>query len=115
MEPPRGPRRFLFVCTKNKLRSPTAEQVFSQIEGIEAFSAGISRDAEEPLTDELIEWADHIFVMERAHRAKIQSKHRVALKDTRIAVLGIPDEYRFMDPALIHILETKMRRWLPDT
>nr|WP_298925760.1 hypothetical protein [uncultured Erythrobacter sp.] len=53
--------------------------------------------------------------MERVHRSKIQSRHRAALKSTRIAVLGIPDEYKFMEPALIRILETKMQTWIPES
>ena len=46
---------------------------------------------------------------------KLQKKHRAALKDKRVVVLGIPDEYEFMDPALVRLLQAKMRRWLPDT
>lgn len=106
-------RNFLFACSKNRLRSPTAEHIFADIAGINALSAGTNRDAEEPLSDELVEWADSIFVMERIHRSKIQTKHRGALKDTRIVVLNIPDDYEFMDPPLIRLLRSKMRRWLP--
>lgn len=78
-------------------------------------SAGTNNDAENPLTDELVEWADIIFVMERTHRNKIQKKNRAALKDTRIVVLDVPDEYEFMEPDLVRLLEAKMRRWLPQT
>ena len=49
-------KRFLFVCSQNRLRSPTAEQVFAQHPGIEVASAGTNNDAENPLTSELIEW-----------------------------------------------------------
>lgn len=52
------PRRLLFVCTANRLRSPTAEAICRGIEGIEAMSAGTNNDAEQPLTGDLIEWAD---------------------------------------------------------
>jgi predicted protein tyrosine phosphatase len=38
--------KLLFICSKNKLRSPTAEVVFSQYEGLEVESAGLDRDAE---------------------------------------------------------------------
>ena len=43
-------KRVLFVCSQNKLRSPTAEQVFAAWEGIEVSSAGLNNDAVEPLT-----------------------------------------------------------------
>jgi predicted protein tyrosine phosphatase len=36
---PSGARRILFVCSQNRLRSPTAEQVFASWPGIEVASA----------------------------------------------------------------------------
>ena len=107
-------RRFLFVCSQNKLRSPTAEQIFADHPAIETCSAGTNNDAENPLSDELVEWADTIFVMERTHRNKVQKKHRNALAKTRIVVLDIPDDYDFMDDDLIALLRARMRRWLPE-
>lgn len=107
-------RNYLFVCSQNRLRSPTAEHIFSDVPGISTLSAGTNRDADEPLTDELVEWADFIFVMESPHRRKVQQKHRRSLKGKRIIVLDIPDDYNFMDPHLVRLLEAKMRRWLPD-
>ena len=79
---------------------------------MEALSAGTSADSDTPIDDELVQWADVIFAMQRNHRAKIQAAHRTALKDTRIVVLGIPDDYAFMDTGLVRLLETKMRNWL---
>ena len=107
-----GARKFLFVCSQNKLRSPTAEVIFSGLDGIEALSAGTNNDAETPLCAELIEWADHVFAMERTHRKKIQAKFRQALNDKPLIVLDIPDDYEFMDPALVELLKARMRRWL---
>lgn len=106
-------RNYLFVCSQNRLRSPTAEQVFADHPGIATMSAGTNNDAENPLSDELVEWADIIFAMERPHRNKVQKKHRRALKDTRIVVLDIPDEYDFMDEALVRLLKARMWKWLP--
>ena len=106
-------RNYLFVCSQNRLRSPTAEHIFADVPGVSTLSAGTNRDAEVPLSDELVEWADLIFVMERPHRNKIQKKFRKALKDQRVIVLDIPDEFEFMDPSLVRLLEAKMRRWLP--
>ena len=106
-------RHYLFVCSQNRLRSPTAEHIFAGAPGIITASAGTNHDAENPLTDELVEWADWIFLMERQHRSKVQNKHRGALKNKRLVVLDIPDDYAFMAPELVSLLQTKMRRWLP--
>jgi predicted protein tyrosine phosphatase len=105
-------RHYLFVCSQYRLRSPTAEHIFADVPGIVTASAGTNNDAENPLTDELVAWADFIFVMERQHRNKLQKKHRQALKDKRLVVLDIPDEYEFMDPELVRLLRAKMQRWL---
>ena len=102
----------LFVCSANRLRSPTAEQVFSTWPGIEADSAGLSNDADVVLSAEQVEWADIIFVMEKAHRNKLNRKFRSSLNGKRIICLDIPDDYEFMDPALVRILENRAGRFL---
>ena len=106
-------KHYLFVCSQNRLRSPTAEQIFAGRDGVEVSSAGTNNDAENPLTHELVAWADTIFVMERTHRNKLQQRFRAALGGTRIVCLDIPDDYDFMDPGLIRLLEARMARYLP--
>ena len=69
-------KKVLFLCSQNRLRSPTAESIFSDINGYDVLSAGLNNDATTPLTPELIEWAEFIFVMEKAHRNKLQKKFR---------------------------------------
>jgi len=101
-------KRFLFVCSQNRLRSPTAEQVFSARADIEVASAGTNNDAENPLTDELIEWADFIVVMEKSHRNKVQKRFGRSLGKKRIICLDIPDDYEFMDPGLVRLLEARI-------
>ncbi len=103
----------LFVCSQNRLRSPTAEQVFSTRKDIEVSSAGTNRGADNPLSGELVEWADLIFVMERAHRTKMQDRFRRQMHGKRLICLNIPDDYEFMDPALIDLLEKLVSRHLP--
>lgn len=106
-------RNVLFICSQNRLRSPTAEQVFADWPGIETASAGLNHDAENPLTPELLRWADLVFVMERAHRAKLSSRFKPHLGGKRVVCLEIPDDYDFMDPDLVRLLEAKVPRHLP--
>jgi len=106
-------KNVLFICSQNRLRSPTAEQVFASWPGVETSSAGLNNDAECPVTPELLSWADTIFVMEPTHRAKLASKFKAQLRDKRVICLDIPDDYEFMDPALITLLKTRVPRYLP--
>ena len=103
----------LFICSQNRLRSPTAEQVFANWPGVETSSAGLNKDAENPLTPELLEWAHTIFVMERAHRSKLSARFKPHLGDKRVVCLDIPDEYEYMDPVLIQLLKARVTRHLP--
>ena len=105
-------KTILFICSQNRLRSPTAEQVFADYPGIEVSSAGTNHDAENPLSGELVAWADVIVVMEKQHRAKLQQRFRSSLRGQRIICLDIPDDYAFMDPALVDLLKTRMARHL---
>ena len=105
-------KRLLFVCSENRLRSPTAEAVFSEYEGVEAMSAGTNADAETPVSGDLIEWADIILAMEKSHKNKIGAKYKKLLKTKRLVVLDIPDVYEYMQPELIQLLKSKIARVL---
>lgn len=105
-------RRVLFVCSQNKLRSPTAEQVFAAYPGIESDSAGIAHDAVTPLSSEQVECADIIMVMEAHHRSKLSQRFKAHLKGKKIIVLGIPDDYDYMQPELVRLLEMKAAPFL---
>lgn len=100
--------RILFVCTANKLRSPTAEDVFRDYPGIEAISAGTDSEAPRPLTKELVASADMIFAMESHHRERIRKKFKQRPADNRIITLHIPDEYERGDPELVALLKDKV-------
>jgi len=105
-------KRVLFVCSQNRLRSPTAEQVFSTWEALEVTSAGLNNDAENPVTPEVLQWAELIFVMEKAHRNKLQKKFQPYLAGKRVVCLNIPDVYEFMDPLLVRLLQAKVPPFL---
>ena len=101
-------KKVLFLCNKNKLRSPTAEAIFSNVDDWEVYSAGISNDAEVHVSVEDIEWADFIFVMEKSHKKKLSSKFGRVIKDQKVISLDIPDDYEYMDEKLIEILQSKV-------
>jgi predicted protein tyrosine phosphatase len=105
-------RNILFVCSQNKLRSPTAERIFSDIPNIEVDSAGLNHDAVQPITSEQIEWADVIFVMEKTHKNKLQKNYKRSLKSQSVVCLDIPDDYAFMDDELVFILKKKVGSYL---
>lgn len=100
--------RILFVCSQNRLRSPTAEAVFSRYDGVEAIGAGTNPDAATPVTEALIDWADVILVMEKSHRNKILEKFADRLAGKKVGVLDIPDIYGYMEPVLVQLLENKV-------
>lgn len=103
----------LFICGKNRLRSPTAEQVFASWPGVETASAGVGNDADVLVDAELLAWADLIFVMEPIHRRKLTARFPAELARKRVICLDIPDDFDYMAPELIDLLQTRVRRFLP--
>lgn len=102
----------LFICSRNRLRSPTAEQVFSTWPNVETDSAGLAADADIPLSPEQLDWADIIFVMEKSHRKKLSMQFRKHLHGKRVICLDIPDDFDFMDPTLVDLLEKRVAAFL---
>jgi len=107
-----GVKHLLFICGKNRRRSPTAEQVFSTWPDLAVASAGLSDDAVTPLDGELLEWADLVFVMERSYETKLRKRFRRHIKDQRVICLGVPDDYEYMEPALVELLIAKVGPYL---
>ena len=99
--------RALFICSRNRLRSPTAEAVFASWPDTHTDSAGLADDAEMVLSVEQIAWAKVIFVMERQHRSKLMRRYAAHLKGKRVVCLNIRDDFTFMQPELIRLLEVK--------
>lgn len=95
----------LFVCSLNKIRSLTAEQLFSGYPGLHAKSAGTQSNSRIKLNNKLIGWADKIFVMETHHREKICQEYSNQLDGKEIIVLDIPNGFEYMDSELIEMLK----------
>ncbi|MEW6303378.1 MAG: protein tyrosine phosphatase [Verrucomicrobiota bacterium] len=102
------PVKLLFVCSRNRIRSLTAEKLFEGVPGHQARSAGTQPDARIVVTEGHIGWADIIFVMERAHLRKLRGRFSEALQDKQVVVLHIPDDYRYMQPELIDELRARL-------
>jgi predicted protein tyrosine phosphatase len=105
---PKAPLRVLFLCGKNRARSPTAEHMLAGDVDVEVASAGVSRDADERVTPELVAWADVICVMERAHLAKLNALAGAALRGKRVVNLRVPDDFLYMDPDLVSLLRERI-------
>lgn len=105
-------KRVLFICSQNRLRSPTAEKIYSGTGNIEVRSAGLDSDAVTTVTDELISWADIIFIMEKSHQNQLLKKFEAASTGKKIVCLHIPDEYTYMDPHLVQLLRLRVRAYL---
>jgi predicted protein tyrosine phosphatase len=106
-------KHVLFLCGRNRLRSPTAEAVFSTRHDIEVESAGLDNDADIPCTPELVTWADIVFVMEKSHRQKLSRRFPPYLRNAKVVCLDIPDDYAFMQPELVRLLQARVGRHLP--
>jgi len=100
------PLNVLFVCSRNRWRSPTAEQIWRKHPGINARSAGTSASARHCVSAQDLEWANVVLVMEDQHRKRLLSQYGRILQHKPIHVLDIPDEYGYMDPELIELLES---------
>ena len=102
------PLKVLFICSRNRLRSPTGEAVFNEVEGVEARSAGTARDAEHQITLDDIRWADLILAMEDKHANRIRADFRQSVAHKTIHVLAIPDDYKYMQDELVALLRSKV-------
>lgn len=105
--------KVLFVCTQNLLRSPTAEALYRGRPGLEVRSAGIAPDARVTVTEELLQWAEIVFVMERRHHQSLRRDFASAYGGVkRIVCLDVPDVFHYMDPELVLLLTEKLRPYL---
>ena len=102
----------LFVCTKNKWRSPTAENIYSNYPNLNARSAGISRSARKQIHSKDVNWADIIFVMENKHKRYIHEQFQNQISQKELIVLDIPDDYQYMDQALVSWLQDSVNAHL---
>ncbi|MCR8656641.1 low molecular weight protein tyrosine phosphatase family protein [Paenibacillus endoradicis] len=104
--------KLLFICSRNKWRSLTAEKIFNGINLYEVRSAGTEENARVKVTAGHIGWADIIFVMEKKHQVRLQNKFRDEIKQKKMIRLDIPDEYEYMDEELIDLLQSRVSEYI---
>jgi predicted protein tyrosine phosphatase len=97
--------KVLFVCGKNKRRSPTAEKIFKNDQRMLVRSAGTGETSRRRLTEGDLLWADLILVMQRKYASQIRVKYGHLDLKAPVHSLEITDDYTFMDPKLIALLK----------
>jgi predicted protein tyrosine phosphatase len=106
------PRRVLFVCEGNVHRSPTAERLYADTPGVWARSGGLSDLARVQITDELLGWADVVFVMERRLQRLLLLRFGPALVDKELVCLDVPDDFQFGQSELVSVLTERLVSYL---
>jgi len=101
-------KRVLFVCEGNVHRSPTAERLYASTPGVKARSAGLSSLARVQVTEELLAWADVVFVMDRRLVRLIRTRFPEAIAGRDLICLAVPDDYQFMQQELQKVLVERL-------
>jgi predicted protein tyrosine phosphatase len=104
--------KILFICNMGMHRSRTAEDLFK--DKIQTKSAGIYSH-KNPLTEEKIDWADIVIVMEDHQRTFIADNFPIEYLSNKIISLNIQDIYTYNDPDLKKILKNKMNKIIKET
>ncbi|KEQ21669.1 low molecular weight protein tyrosine phosphatase family protein [Paenibacillus tyrfis] len=104
--------KLLFVCSRNKWRSLTAEKIFHGINGYDVRSAGTEDSARIKVTSGHVGWADIIFVMEKKHVRRLRDKFNNELLNKKFICLDIHDDYQYMDEDLIEILKSRVSEYI---
>ena len=103
-------KRVLFVCTANVDRSPTAAKLLEDQPGFVTLSAGTWSHASTAVTQDLLDWADVVFVMESRHRDQVMAISGDVL--SKVVVLDVPDVYVRDDPELVALLKLRLAQHL---
>lgn len=102
----------LFVCSRNKWRSATAETLYKTHPDHQVRSAGTAPSARIKINAKHILWADAIFVMEKRHKQILHERFEAEVLEKEIVILNIPDDYEYMDEELIEEIQSKMTAYL---
>src|SRR6185369_16359370 len=97
--------KILFVCGRNKRRSPTAQNIYRNDPRMEVRSAGTSETSPHAISEADLRWADLILVMENKYKGRISALFR-NVNFPLIKSLDVPDEYEYMDEELVELIRS---------
>ena len=95
------------------MRSPTAERMFSKRADLDVRSAGTAADALARVNANMLEWADLIFVMDDRQRLSLRRRFAGHPSLDHLICLDIPDDFTFMQPELVELLQSRAAPHLP--
>ena len=95
------------------MRSPTAERIFSKRQDLEVRSAGTAADALVRVNEQMLDWADVIFIMDDLQRRSLRRRFPTHPAVERLICLEIPDDFTFLQPELVALLESRTSPHLP--
>lgn len=104
--------RVLFVCRQNKVRSLTAEHLYRVRADLEVRSAGTATFAKNQLTDELLTWADLIFVFDETQTEAIETRFGNEELQKKVICLDLPDIFEYKSQSLVIKLTAKLEPYL---
>lgn len=105
-------RNVLFVCRWNRCRSATAERVYAKRPDLHVRSAGTSSDALVQVNLRMLDWADTIFIMDPEQQRALEAMFPDHPAVARAICLDIPDDYLFLQPELVALLEERLKTHL---
>ena len=110
--------KILFVCSNNQDRSKTAEDLYKNDPRYEVKSCGVDIVATQPVTKELVNWAEVIVCMNDKHDRQVFKLHQMFpyLKpmNKKIIDFDIPDHHVRGDPELVLLIKQKMQQYFQE-
>src|SRR4029450_10582568 len=107
------PKRVLFLCRYNRMRSPTAERIFGKRSDLDVRSAGTAVDALTRVNARMLEWAALIFIMDDRQRRSLGRRFAGHPTLEHLICLEIPDEFTLLQPELVDLLTVRATPHLP--
>lgn len=102
----------LFICSRNNWRGPTAEAIYKSRQDHQFRSAGTEPSAKYKVSSKDILWADIIFTMEKKHRERLSERFPEEIRNKKLVILDIEDEYEFMDQELVDMIRMQVDPYL---
>ncbi len=102
----------LFVCSRNRWRSPTAETVYKNRQDHKVRSAGTEPSAKIRVSSKHILWADIIFTMEKKHKQRLLENFPNETTNKQLINLNIADDYEYMDEELVEMIKLSVDQYL---